>query len=121
MPPSGSGSGDGVAGGDLDEELVADGLKQAFDLASALGASGRRRLRRQHDPARGALTMRLRHPEGSMSVVPLDPAPVRGSHGRLPDSAADGPVLLGPFDGDAYAATEVKGLLTGLLKGDIAG
>lgn len=57
----------------------------------------------------------------TMSVVPLDPAPVRGSHGRLPDSAADGPVLLGPFDGDAYAATEVKGLLTGLLKGDIAG
>ncbi|GAB3901655.1 hypothetical protein GCM10027612_65430 [Microbispora bryophytorum subsp. camponoti] len=52
-----------------------------------------------------------------MSVVPLDPEPVRGSHGRLPDAAADGPVLLGPFDRDAYAATEVKGLLTQLLKG----
>lgn len=52
----------------------------------------------------------------TMSVVPLDPAPVRGSHGRLPDTAADGPVLLGPFDRDTYSATEVKGLVTGLLK-----
>lgn len=30
----------------------------------------------------------------TMDVVPLDPHWVRGSHGRLPDSAADGPVLL---------------------------
>ncbi|GLW07152.1 alkaline phosphatase family protein [Microtetraspora sp. NBRC 13810] len=51
----------------------------------------------------------------TMPVVPLDPAPVRGSHGRLPDAAADGPVLLGPFDRAAYDATEVKGLLVGLL------
>ncbi|WP_327107272.1 alkaline phosphatase family protein [Nonomuraea glycinis] len=51
-----------------------------------------------------------------MNVVPLNPAPVRGSHGRLPDDPADGPVLLGPFDGDAYAATEVKDLLVGLAK-----
>ena len=29
-----------------------------------------------------------------MSVVPLDPSPVRGTHGRLPESAADTPVLL---------------------------
>ncbi|GAA2911643.1 alkaline phosphatase family protein [Streptosporangium fragile] len=54
----------------------------------------------------------------TMPVVPLDPSPVRGSHGRLPDSAADGPVLLGPFDRDSYAATEVKGLLTRLVKGE---
>jgi predicted AlkP superfamily pyrophosphatase or phosphodiesterase len=61
----------------------------------------------------------------TMSVVPLDPAPVRGSHGRLPDDPADGPVLLGPFDdvprtaegGDAIAATEVKSLLTAFLAG----
>ncbi|MET9337730.1 nucleotide pyrophosphatase/phosphodiesterase family protein [Nonomuraea sp. NPDC003804] len=51
----------------------------------------------------------------TMPVVPLDPSPVRGSHGRLPDSADDGPVLLGPFDGDAYPATAVKGLLEGLI------
>src|SRR5918995_3020908 len=29
-----------------------------------------------------------------MSVVPLDPSPVRGTHGRLPTDAADAPVLL---------------------------
>ncbi|MEU7892809.1 nucleotide pyrophosphatase/phosphodiesterase family protein [Nonomuraea sp. NPDC049152] len=51
----------------------------------------------------------------TMSVVPLDPSPVRGSHGRLPDSADDGPVLLGPFDGDLHEATAVKGLLEGLI------
>ncbi|ONI80955.1 alkaline phosphatase family protein [Saccharothrix sp. ALI-22-I] len=30
----------------------------------------------------------------AMNVVPLDPSCVRGTHGRLPDVAADGPVLL---------------------------
>ncbi|MFE9750347.1 alkaline phosphatase family protein [Saccharothrix saharensis] len=30
----------------------------------------------------------------AMNVVPLDPTCVRGTHGRLPDRAADGPVLL---------------------------
>ncbi|PXY27308.1 alkaline phosphatase family protein [Prauserella muralis] len=30
----------------------------------------------------------------AMNVVPTDPRYVRGSHGRLPDSKADGPVLL---------------------------
>ncbi|MEU0481864.1 nucleotide pyrophosphatase/phosphodiesterase family protein [Streptosporangium sp. NPDC006013] len=53
----------------------------------------------------------------TMPVVPLDPAPVRGSHGRLPDDPSDGPVLLGPFDRDAYDATEVKGLLTAVIRG----
>jgi predicted AlkP superfamily pyrophosphatase or phosphodiesterase len=50
----------------------------------------------------------------SMRVVPLDPSPVRGSHGRLPDDHRDGPVLLSsdPGPGRArYAATEVKNLL----------
>jgi predicted AlkP superfamily pyrophosphatase or phosphodiesterase len=50
----------------------------------------------------------------SMQVVPLDPSCVRGSHGRLPDDPADGPVLLcsDPAHGrDRYAATEVKDLL----------
>ncbi|MET8047862.1 nucleotide pyrophosphatase/phosphodiesterase family protein [Streptosporangium sp. NPDC005286] len=53
----------------------------------------------------------------TMPVVPLDPALVRGSHGRLPDDPSDGPVLLGPFDRDAYDATEVKGLLTAVIRG----
>ncbi|KAE8763773.1 alkaline phosphatase family protein [Georgenia thermotolerans] len=48
-----------------------------------------------------------------IDVVPLDPSPVRGSHGRLPDDAADGPVLLCSA-GDLPArveATEVRDLL----------
>jgi hypothetical protein len=50
----------------------------------------------------------------SMQVVPLDPAPVRGSHGRLPDSPEDGPVLLcsdPAFAREKIHATEVKDLL----------
>ncbi|HLF40549.1 MAG TPA: alkaline phosphatase family protein [Acidimicrobiia bacterium] len=30
----------------------------------------------------------------TMNVVPLDASPVRGTHGRLPDTPADGPVLV---------------------------
>ncbi|MEV0530029.1 nucleotide pyrophosphatase/phosphodiesterase family protein [Streptomyces sp. NPDC050439] len=59
--------------------------------------------------ARKKLGMRYR-----MAVVPLDPAPVRGSHGRLPDRPEDGPVLLCSRPGEVagtLAATEVKGLL----------
>jgi len=51
----------------------------------------------------------------AMRTVPLDPAPVRGSHGRLPDSPDDGPVLLcgdaGVPERAALAATEVRDLL----------
>ncbi|MEV4317221.1 nucleotide pyrophosphatase/phosphodiesterase family protein [Actinocrispum sp. NPDC049592] len=54
----------------------------------------------------------------AMNVVPLNPAPVRGSHGRLPDSREDGPVLLcsDPADPgrDRLAATDVHDLLLGL-------
>nr|MDT0658472.1 alkaline phosphatase family protein [Micromonospora sp. DSM 115978] len=51
-----------------------------------------------------------------MNVVGLDAGAraVRGSHGRLPDDPADGPVLLCSRPGaarDKVAATEVKGLL----------
>ncbi|MEU1408804.1 nucleotide pyrophosphatase/phosphodiesterase family protein [Streptomyces sp. NPDC005728] len=59
--------------------------------------------------ARKKLGMRYR-----MAVVPLDPAPVRGSHGRLPDRPEDGPVLLCSRPGEVsgtLAATEVKSLL----------
>jgi predicted AlkP superfamily pyrophosphatase or phosphodiesterase len=52
-----------------------------------------------------------------MSVVPLDPAPVRGSHGRLPADQEDAPVLLcsrpGTLAGPT-APTEVKALLLDL-------
>ena len=52
-----------------------------------------------------------------MSVVPLDPSPVRGSHGLLPASPADGPVLLCSDAASArstIAATDVKQLLLDL-------
>ncbi|MFI6526952.1 nucleotide pyrophosphatase/phosphodiesterase family protein [Streptomyces uncialis] len=59
--------------------------------------------------ARKKLGMRYR-----MAVVPLDPSPVRGTHGRLPASDDDGPLLLCSTPhafGDRVAATEVKSLL----------
>lgn len=49
-----------------------------------------------------------------MDVVPLDPSGVRGSHGRLPDTAADSPVLLcsdPSVAAEKYAATDVKQLI----------
>jgi hypothetical protein len=59
--------------------------------------------------ARKALGLRY-----TTQVVPLDPSCVRGSHGRLPDSPADAPVLLcsdPAFGRDAIAATDVMSLL----------
>ncbi|MEV6608014.1 nucleotide pyrophosphatase/phosphodiesterase family protein [Kutzneria sp. NPDC051319] len=56
-----------------------------------------------------------------MRVVPLDPSRVRGSHGRLPDDPADGPVLVCDAGGAArerLAATEVKQLLLELALGE---
>jgi predicted AlkP superfamily pyrophosphatase or phosphodiesterase len=50
----------------------------------------------------------------TMNVVPLDPSPVTGTHGRLPDSPDDGPVLLcsdPALATERLAATEVKSLL----------
>lgn len=59
--------------------------------------------------ARKKLGMRYR-----MAVVPLDAAPVRGSHGRLPENDDEGPVLLSSDPAAAtgrLAATDVKPLL----------
>jgi predicted AlkP superfamily pyrophosphatase or phosphodiesterase len=54
----------------------------------------------------------------AMNVVPTDPGYVRGSHGRLPDSAEDGPVLL---CSDSYTPDEVeaKGQLAGTAVRDL--
>ena len=49
-----------------------------------------------------------------MRVVPLDPSPVRGTHGRLPADAADAPVLLcsdASVARERIAATDVRDLL----------
>jgi hypothetical protein len=54
-----------------------------------------------------------------MDVVPLDGGRVRGSHGRLPDSPEDGPVLLCSDPGLARPrlhATEVHDFLLDLLE-----
>ena len=65
--------------------------------------------------ARKKVGMRYR-----MAVVPLDPSPVRGSHGRLPATEEEGPVLIcsrpGVLDGrdTPVPPTDVKPLLLGL-------
>ena len=67
------------------------------------------RSRRRAALARKKLGLRYR-----MAVVPLDPSPIRGSHGRLPASDDDGPLLLCSTPravGGRVAATEVKSLL----------
>jgi predicted AlkP superfamily pyrophosphatase or phosphodiesterase len=55
----------------------------------------------------------------TLDVVPLDPSCVRGTHGRLPDDPTEGPVLVCSEPGAApvggLSATDVKGLLLGLL------
>jgi predicted AlkP superfamily pyrophosphatase or phosphodiesterase len=75
--------------------------------------------------ARAALTL-VRKKVGlryAMKVVPLDPAPVRGTHGRLPDDVRDGPVLLcdRPTSGrSAITAPQVRDLLLELAGVDPA-
>jgi hypothetical protein len=64
--------------------------------------------------AAAALGRRKLGLRATLSVVSLDPSCVRGSHGRLPDTERDGPVLLcsDPRHGrEIYPATEVKELL----------
>ncbi|WP_134768740.1 nucleotide pyrophosphatase/phosphodiesterase family protein [Nocardioides sp. 1609] len=56
----------------------------------------------------------------AMSVVPLDPAPVSGSHGRLPSRPEDGPVLLcsdPSVKAERIEATDVRDLLASLATG----
>jgi predicted AlkP superfamily pyrophosphatase or phosphodiesterase len=53
----------------------------------------------------------------SMNIVPLDPRHVKGTHGRLPETELDAPVLLCSEAGAArerIAATEVRDLLLDL-------
>jgi predicted AlkP superfamily pyrophosphatase or phosphodiesterase len=85
--------------------------KPGYDPAELFFDPGDRAVRLRAAAALGARKLGLR---STLSVVPLDPSCVRGSHGRLPDSSADGPVLLCSEPGherDVYAATEVKDLL----------
>lgn len=57
----------------------------------------------------------------AMKVVPLDPSPVRGTHGRLPENDEDAPLVLCSSAGvlaDRIAATEVRDLLVRLASGE---
>jgi predicted AlkP superfamily pyrophosphatase or phosphodiesterase len=50
----------------------------------------------------------------AMKVIPLDPAPVRGTHGRLPARDEDGPMVICDRPGslpERMAATQVRDLL----------
>jgi hypothetical protein len=67
--------------------------------------------------ARKKLGMRYR-----MAVVPLDASPIRGSHGRLPASEEEGPLILCSTPhvlSGRVAATEVKALLLALAGGAV--
>ncbi|MEV7673163.1 nucleotide pyrophosphatase/phosphodiesterase family protein [Streptomyces sp. NPDC088752] len=67
------------------------------------------RIRAAREVARKKLGMRYR-----LAVVPLDPSPLRGSHGLLPADEEEGPLLVcsvpGAVDG-RVEATDVKALL----------
>ena len=57
----------------------------------------------------------------AMSVVPLDPAPVQGTHGRLPARPEEGPVFICSdpvVKQDRIAATDVRDLLVELALDD---
>ncbi|MFD7278675.1 alkaline phosphatase family protein [Streptomyces sp. NPDC059862] len=67
------------------------------------------RLKAAKAVVRKKLGMRYR-----LAVVPLDPSPIRGSHGRLPTSDEEGPLVLVSTPravSGRVAATEVKSLL----------
>ena len=61
-----------------------------------------------------ALARKLAGLRYAMKVVPLDPSPVRGTHGRLPKDPTMGPMLV-CSDPDAVAgsvaATDVRDLM----------
>ncbi|WP_030664177.1 nucleotide pyrophosphatase/phosphodiesterase family protein [Streptomyces rimosus] len=64
--------------------------------------------------AAGALARKKLGLRYRMAVVPLDPSPIRGSHGRLPTHPGEGPLILCSTPhavSGRVAATEVKSLL----------
>lgn len=56
----------------------------------------------------------------AMKVIPLDPSPVRGTHGRLPENDEDAPLVVCGSPGvlgERVAATDVRDLLVRLVSG----
>jgi predicted AlkP superfamily pyrophosphatase or phosphodiesterase len=85
--------------------------KPGYDPAELFMDPGSRRVKLR---AAVALVRRRLGLRATFDVVPLDPRWVKGTHGRLPDDPADGPVLLcsEPTPArDRIAAVEVKDVL----------
>jgi predicted AlkP superfamily pyrophosphatase or phosphodiesterase len=88
--------------------------KPGYDPAELLFANGAAKARAGLRLAQKALGFRY-----VMDVVPIDADRVRGSHGRLPATPADGPVLLcsdARLARDRIAAADVLGLAIDLLR-----
>lgn len=88
--------------------------KPGYDPAELFFADGKAKARAALRLAQKALGFRY-----VMDVIPLDGERVRGSHGRLPASPAEGPVLLcsdARFATDRLAATDVFDLVLNLLR-----
>jgi predicted AlkP superfamily pyrophosphatase or phosphodiesterase len=88
--------------------------KPGYDPAELLFADGAAKARAALRLAQKALGFRY-----VMDVIPIDAERVRGSHGRLPATPADGPMLLcsdARFARDRIAAAEVLGLAIDLLR-----
>jgi predicted AlkP superfamily pyrophosphatase or phosphodiesterase len=89
--------------------------KPGYDPAELLFADGKAKARAALRLAQKALGFRY-----VMDVIPIDGDRVRGSHGRLPATPSDGPVLLCSdprFARDRLAAADVFGLVLELLGG----
>ncbi|MDB4955899.1 MAG: type phosphodiesterase/nucleotide pyrophosphatase [Myxococcales bacterium] len=88
--------------------------KPGYDPAELLFADGKAKARAALRLAQKALGFRY-----VMDVIPIEGDRVRGSHGRLPASPNDGPVLLcndSRFAVDRLAATDVFGLVLNLMR-----
>jgi hypothetical protein len=55
-----------------------------------------------------------------MDIIPLDADLVKGSHGRIPDSKEDWPVLISnqKFENEYFKAVDIKILIEKMLKKD---
>jgi len=88
--------------------------KPGYDPAELFFADGKAKARAVLRLAQKALGFRY-----VMDVVPLDGDRVRGSHGRLPTSPDDGPVLMctdARLGRDRFDATDVFGLMLDALR-----
>jgi hypothetical protein len=86
--------------------------KPGYDPAELFMDPADRRVRLRAATALARKAVGLRY---TLSVIPLDPSCVGGTHGRLPDQLEDGPMILtslpGTLTADELPATAVKDLV----------